>query len=212
MVCGSVRPARRARRSSSSELRIAGVDGVMEASERGFVAWCLVALPPGSYSTPHQKSRELSRAGLMPKEIAGPVRGPLRHPSGRRGCRRPGVARFRECRARAAATRKMRNHVSARRAAQTCSARPAGTEAPGSGGALSDAAAEPRWPRRLFRKWLAGWCARGSRPSRSELEAGSFGTVRVEGRSTARRRSRCRSIRWRVSIRGARASISCESQ
>ena len=74
MACGSVRPARRARRSSSSELRIAGVDGVMEASERGFVAWCLVALPPGSYSTPHQKSRELSRAGLMPKEIAGPAR------------------------------------------------------------------------------------------------------------------------------------------
>ena len=74
MVCGSVRPARRARRSSSSELRIAGVDGVMEASERGFVAWCLVALPPGSCSTPHQKSRELSRAGLMPKEIAGPAR------------------------------------------------------------------------------------------------------------------------------------------
>ena len=46
----------------------------MEASERGFVAWCSVALPPGSYSTPHQKSRELSRAGLMPKEIAGPAR------------------------------------------------------------------------------------------------------------------------------------------
>ena len=58
------------------------------------------------------------------------LRGPLRHPSGRRRCRRPGVARFRECRARAAATRKMRKHVSARRAAQTCSAGPARRAAP----------------------------------------------------------------------------------
>ena len=120
MACGSVRPARRARRSSSSELRIAGVDGVMEASERGFVAWCLVALPPGSYSTPHQKSRELSRAGLMPKEIAGPARrhaGSTRPSERSSRSRRPGVARFRECRAHAAVQPgKMRNHVSARRA------------------------------------------------------------------------------------------------
>jgi hypothetical protein len=138
MVCGSVRPARRARRSSSSELRIAGVDGVMEASERGFVAWCLVALPPGSYSTPHQKSRELSRAGLMPKEIAGPAR---RHPQDapRRSAAcardgRPGVARSHECREGATGscrtdpeTRNFRKRVSARCAAQTRFAREART-------------------------------------------------------------------------------------
>ena len=100
MVCGSVRPARRARRSSSSELRIAGVDGVMEASERGFVAWCLVALPPGSYSTPHQKSRELSRAGLMPKEIAGPARRQERGPPRRRPARRRGRRRRRPANSR----------------------------------------------------------------------------------------------------------------
>jgi hypothetical protein len=44
----------------------------------------LVALPPGSYSTPHQKSRELSRAGLMPKEIAGPARRQSRDAARRR--------------------------------------------------------------------------------------------------------------------------------